>query len=113
MSIAHLHQIICWHLHAFTLTGAAAAFGKQTGLLAGFVIESGGMIAAVTAVRSSDVPSGLLVADDDFSSETVRIVVSGFVVTPSGLLNSVPQRLEWCFCLQDLQRNFNVHCETL
>ena len=23
------------------------------------------------------------------------------------------QRLMWCLCLQDLQRNFNVHCETL
>ena len=34
----------------FSQTGATAVFSKQTGLLAGLVAESGGMIAAVTAV---------------------------------------------------------------
>ena len=54
----------------FTQTGATPVFSKQTGMLAGLVADSGGMIAGVTAVESSDVPSGLLMANDDFGSET-------------------------------------------
>jgi len=67
----------------FTQTGATAVFSKQAGMLAGLVAESGGMIAGVTAVESSDVPSGLLMT-------LVQKQMSGFVVTSCGLLNSAP-----------------------
>jgi len=67
-----------------TQTGATAVFSKQMGLLAGLVAESGEMIAAVTGVASSDVPSVLLIIDG-FGLKTVCNVVPGFVVTSCGL----------------------------
>ena len=75
-----------------TLTGATAVFSKQTGLVVGLVAESGGIIAAVTAVGCSAVPSVLLVTKS-FGLKTVCGVVSGYVMMSSGLLNSAPQRL--------------------
>jgi len=78
--------------HPCTQTGATAVFNKQMRLLIGLVGESSGMIAAVTAVGFCVVPSVLLVTDS-FGLETVCDVVSGFVVTTCGLLNSAPQSL--------------------
>ena len=95
-----------------TQTGATAVFNKQTELLTGLVVEPGGTIAAVTAVGLSGVVS-VVVVTAVFCSVVVCEVVSGFTVTSDGLVNSAPQRLEWCFCLQDLQQNFDVHCEIL
>jgi len=46
-----------------TQTGANVVFSKHTGLLMGLVAESGGIIAAVTAVGCSAVLSVLLVTN--------------------------------------------------
>ena len=70
------------------------------------------MIAAVREFGLSDVFSGVLVSDL-LSAVVFCDVVSDLVAVSCDLVNLSPQRLEWCFCLHDLQRNFDVHCATL